>query len=84
MTEDCSRHFRLKIRDILNKLVRKYGSESISPYIPTTNTVMYKRLRNIRKLLARKKRQKEGQKEEEGSDDEDFLVKAKPKRYTRI
>ncbi|EFA09698.2 RRP12-like protein [Tribolium castaneum] len=84
MTDDCSRHFRLKIRDILNKLVRKYGSESIAPYIPESNTVMYKRLRNIRKLLARKKRQKEGQKEEDGSEDEEFLVKAKPKSVEEI
>lgn len=80
MTDDCSRHFRLKIRDILNKLVRKYGSETITPHIPASNTVMYKRLRNIRKLNARKKRQKEGEKDDEDSDDEQFLVKAKPKR----
>jgi ribosomal RNA-processing protein 12 len=79
MTNDCSRHFRLKIRDILNKLVRKFGCECIAPHIPADNVVMNKRLRNIRKLNARKKRQKEG-KEDEDSEEEEFLVKAKSKR----
>jgi ribosomal RNA-processing protein 12 len=83
MTNDCSRHFRLKIRDILNKLVRKFGCECIAPHIPADNVVMNKRLRNIRKLNARKKRQKEG-KEDEDSEEEEFLVKAKSKSVEEI
>lgn len=80
MTEDCKRHFRLKIRDILDRLVRKYGCESLTPFVPLNDTVMYKRLRNIRKLNARKRRRKLTEKEDEHSDEEDFTVKAKPKR----
>lgn len=82
MTEDCKRHFRLKIRDILDRLVRKYGCESLTPFVPNDDTVMYKRLRNLRKLNARKKRQKEAEKEDSGNEDneEEFTVKAKPKR----
>lgn len=80
MTEDCKRHFRLKIRDILDRLVRKYGCDSLTPFVPANDTVMYKRLRNLRKLNARKKKRKEAEKQDEGSEDEDFIVKAKPKR----
>lgn len=80
MTEDCKRHFRLKIRDILDRLIRKYGCESLTPFVPHSDTVMYKRLRNLRKLNARKKRRKLAEKEDELSDEEDFTVKAKPKR----
>ncbi|CAG9830042.1 unnamed protein product [Diabrotica balteata] len=83
MTEDCKRHFRLKIRDILDRLVRKYGCESLTPFVQNTDTVMYKRLRNLRKLNARKKRRKEEDREEE-SDDEEFTVKAKPKSVEEI
>lgn len=79
MTEDCKRHFRLKIRDILDRLVRKYGCESLTPFVPNDDTVMYKRLRNLRKLNARKKRRKESE-QDEYSDEEEFTVKAKPKR----
>lgn len=85
MTEDCKRHFRLKVRDILDRLVRKYGCESITPHVPESDKMMHKRLRNLRKLNARKKKQKEAQKkeEEEQSDDEEFAVRAKPRRYSR-
>lgn len=80
MTEDCKRHFRLKVRDILDRLVRKYGSDSLTPHIPASDTVMYKRLRNLRKLNARKKKRKEaGENEESGSEEEEFAVSAKPK-----
>ncbi|KAG5889831.1 hypothetical protein JTB14_023156 [Gonioctena quinquepunctata] len=84
MTEDCKRHFRLKIRDILDRLVRKYGCESLTPFVPHNDTVMYKRLRNLRKLNARKKRRKESDKEDVSSDEEEFTVKAKPKSVEDI
>ncbi|CAH0554769.1 unnamed protein product [Brassicogethes aeneus] len=77
MTEDCKRHFRLKVRDILDRLIRKYGCESLSPHVPQTDTVMFKRLRNLRKLNARKKKMKDANKDDRDSDDEEFLVKNK-------
>lgn len=79
MTEDCKRHFRIKVRDILDRLVRKFGCESISPHVPSTDTVMHKRLRNLRKLNARKKKQKEASRRDQ-DDDEEFTVKSKPRR----
>lgn len=86
MTDDCKRHFRLKVRDILDRLIRKYGADSITPHIPPSDTVMLKRLKNLRKLNARKKKLKEmrkEQEEEEGSE-EDFIVHAKPKSVEEI
>ncbi|CAG9862008.1 unnamed protein product [Phyllotreta striolata] len=83
MTEDCKRHFRLKTRDILDRLVRKYGCESLTPFVPQEDTVMYKRLRNLRKLNTRKKRRKEDTANDEDSDEE-FSVKAKPKSVEEI
>lgn len=82
MTEDCKRHYRLKVRDILDRLVRKYGSESITPHIPVSDTVMYKRLKNLQKINARKKRMKEERKQnmdDENNSEEEFVVNAKPK-----
>ncbi|KAJ8910882.1 hypothetical protein NQ315_000513 [Exocentrus adspersus] len=84
MTEDCKRHFRLKLRDVLDRLVRKYGCESLTPFVPTNDTVMYKRLRNLRKLNARKKKRKEEDKEEPESEEEEYLVKTKPKSMEEI
>ncbi|CAH1969238.1 unnamed protein product [Acanthoscelides obtectus] len=85
MTDDCKRHFRIKTRDILDRLVRKYGCEALTPHVPMSDTVMYKRLRNLRKLNSRKKRRNQQEKEaEESSEDEDFTVKAKPKSVEDI
>nr|CAH7732826.1 unnamed protein product [Callosobruchus chinensis] len=85
MTDDCKRHFRIKTRDILDRLVRKYGCEALTPYIPLSDTVMYKRLRNLRKLNSRKQRRKQQEKEtEDSSEDEEFTVKAKPKSVEEI
>ncbi|KAK4876177.1 hypothetical protein RN001_012599 [Aquatica leii] len=83
MTDDCKRNFRIKVRDILDRLVRKYGCDAIIPHVPTTDTVMFKRLRNLRKLNARKKRQKESKNGESESEDE-FAVKSKPKSIEEI
>ncbi|XP_074031653.1 RRP12-like protein [Leptinotarsa decemlineata] len=84
MTDDCKRHFRLKTRDILDRLVRKYGCDSLTPFVPHTDVVMYKRLKNLRKLNARKKRMRDAEKGEESSEEEDFAVKAKPKSVEEI
>lgn len=86
MTDDCKRHFRLKVRDILDRLVRKYGADSLTPHIPASDAVMYKRLRNLRKLNARKKKLKELKKEqeEEEASEEDFVVHAKPRSVEEI
>uniref|UniRef100_A0A1Y1JYP8 Uncharacterized protein n=1 Tax=Photinus pyralis TaxID=7054 RepID=A0A1Y1JYP8_PHOPY len=84
MTDDCKRNFRLKIRDILDRIVRKYGCDAITPYVPASDTVILKKLRNLRKLNARKKRQKDAKRDQSESEDEEFTVKAKPKSIEEI
>ncbi|XP_024936269.1 RRP12-like protein [Cephus cinctus] len=86
MTEDCKRHFRLKIRDILVKLVRKYGIDTITAMVPVSDEVMHKRLKNIRKIQTRKQKAKEQKKAQQGEEDsdEEFNVKSKPKSIEEI
>ncbi|KAH0557965.1 RRP12-like protein [Cotesia glomerata] len=83
MTEDCKRHFRQKVRDILTKLIRKFGIEPISELIPQSDEIMHKRIKNIRKIEARKQKIKEERKKGEDSDEE-FSVKRKPKSIEDI
>lgn len=80
MTEDTKRHFRLKCRDILDRLVRKFGYEVIVKLIPESDEVMHKRLKNIRKIQTRKKKLKEMEKGDADEEEEEFRVKATPKR----
>lgn len=83
MTDDCKRHFRLKVRYLLDLLVRKYGCDSLTPHVPLSDTVMYKRLRAVRKLQAQKKRQrdaKDGEDEEDEDGEEEFVVRSGSKR----
>ncbi|KAF5307989.1 hypothetical protein FQR65_LT06557 [Abscondita terminalis] len=61
MNEDCKRNFRIKVRDIMDRL----------------------KIENLRKLNARKKRQKDANKDASESEDE-FTVKAKPKTIEDI
>lgn len=82
MTDDCKKHSRIKIRDILDRLLRKFGYETVHDLIPSDDAIMLKRLNNLRKTNERKKRLKNSETEgEENSDDDlQFSVKNKPKR----
>nr|CAD7414135.1 unnamed protein product [Timema poppensis] len=86
MTEDCKRHFRTKTRDILDRLVRKFGAENISVLVPASDIVMHKRLRNLRKIHSKKIRDKEQRKQENPDDDinEPFIIKSYSKTIDEI
>ncbi|XP_063989401.1 RRP12-like protein [Diachasmimorpha longicaudata] len=86
MTEDCKRHFRQKVRDILVKLVRKFGIDSVMGLIPAGDDTMHKRLRNIKKIEMRKQKAREERKAKGQDDDEDqeFSVKRMPKSVEEI
>lgn len=85
MTEDCKRHFRQKVRDILVKLVRKFSIETVLSFIPTSDEMMHKRLKNIRKIEARKQKDKESRKVKEAEDNDDtFNIKRSPKSLDEI
>ncbi|XP_048507370.1 RRP12-like protein isoform X2 [Athalia rosae] len=88
MTDDCKRHFRQKVRDLLVKLVRKYGADLITGLVPSSDEIMHKRLRNIKKIQVRKQKMKDQKKLDDsnkrGWDDEEFSVKARPKTMEEI
>lgn len=83
MTEDCKRHFRQKVRDIITKLIRKFGLETVTAMVPASDVVMHKRLKNIRKIEVRKQKVKEQKKAnlDDSQADDDFSTKRKPKTY---
>ncbi|XP_049879391.1 RRP12-like protein [Pectinophora gossypiella] len=68
MSEDCKRHSRLEIGYFLNRMMRKYGADTIEKLIPPADEVMLRRLRNLRKIENRKKRMKDGQRDQDQSD----------------
>lgn len=81
ITDDCHRHFRQKVRDILVKLLRKYGFEAISGMIPSSNTMLHKRLKNIHKMEESKKKSRELKKSNQPeTEDDEFNAKRRPKR----
>ena len=80
MTEDCKRHFRLKVRDVLDRLLRKYGYETIQPLVPKDDNIMQKRLKNLKRINAKKKAPNDEIENDEEDVLEEFAIKAKPKR----
>ncbi|KZC03741.1 RRP12-like protein [Dufourea novaeangliae] len=85
MLDDCHRHFRQKVRDILVKLLRKYGMETISGMIPSSNTMLHKRLKNIRKLEEAKKKNRELKKlKQQDKEENEFNAKRRPKSIEEI
>jgi len=78
MPEDCKRHFRVKTKFLLERLVRKFGWDFVSSLVPKSEEKMHKRLKNMRKELARRARKMS---EDSGCDDEE-LGYAKTKQKT--
>jgi len=81
MTEDCKRHSRIKIRDILDRFLRKFGFETVKDLIPPDDPIMMKRLNNLRKINERKRKQRNATENESEDDELEFSIKNKPKRY---
>ncbi|XP_078033343.1 RRP12-like protein [Augochlora pura] len=84
MTEDCQRHFRRKVRDILIKLLRKYGMETISGMIPSSDSILHKRLKNINKLEESKKKNRELKKSKQDKEEDEFNATRRPKSIEDI
>ena len=82
MTDDCKRHFRQKVRDILVKLVRRYGIETITGLVPKSDELMHKRLRNIRKIETRKQNAREDGKKTKNKEEDE--MKRRPKNVDEI
>lgn len=88
MTDDCKRHFRRETQHMLDRMIRKYGCDVIERQVPSSDEIMVKRIRNLRKLHARKQRLREERLKNklavEESDDEDFTVRARAKSIEEI
>ncbi|XP_071441432.1 RRP12-like protein [Hetaerina americana] len=86
MVDDTKRHFRIPVRHLFERLIRRYGYDAVARVVPESDSVTHKRLNNIRKIQARKKRQhSEAENEEEDeSMTDDFQVKAKPMSIEEI
>lgn len=86
MNDDCKRHFRQKVRDILAKFIRKYGIGTISSIVPTSDTILQKRLKNINKIEDRKRKKRElgRMKRLEQDNDNEFNPKRRPKSIEEI
>ncbi|XP_026293865.1 RRP12-like protein [Frankliniella occidentalis] len=88
MTDDCKRHFRRETQHMLDRMMRKYGCDAIERQVPGDDEIMLKRVRNLRKLHARKQRVREERLKNklavEDSDDEEFSVKARAKSIEEI
>ena len=81
MSDDCKRHFRLKTKFLYERLVRKFGWEFVSSLVPKSDETTHKRLKNMRKDLARRARK---QSEDSGNDEEDFGVSKRHKTIDEI
>jgi ribosomal RNA-processing protein 12 len=85
MTEDCKHHFRLKTRNLFDRLVRKFGFDAIVAVVPASDVITHKRLRNLRKIQTKKKKKnmqaKEDSDENENDAEKSFVVRAHPKRF---
>ena len=81
MSEDCKRHFRVKTKFLYERMVRKFGWDFVSSHVPKNDEVTHKRLKNMRKDLARRARKNS---DESGNDDEDFGVSKKHKTIDEI
>lgn len=83
MVPDTKRISRIQIGYVLTKLCKKFGADEIIKLVPGNDEVTHKRLRKIRKQVAREKRQKLQDKSKNDSDDEedDGLEK---KSYTYV
>ena len=81
MSDDCKRHFRLKTKFLYERLVRKFGWDFVSSLVPKSDETTHKRLKNMRKDLARRARKHS---EDSGNDDEDFSVSKRHKTIDEI
>ena len=70
MNEEHQRAYRIRTRDIFIRLMRKCGAEFVIKLVPKDDAVLLKRLNNLRKIEARKKKLK-SQKEADNGVDED-------------
>lgn len=83
MCEDCKRHTRTDLANLLTKLTRKFGTDTVAALIPESDVGMHRKLRYMRKMDSRKKRIKEARRNDRESDDE-IQIKGSSKTLEEI
>uniref|UniRef100_A0A672G1Y3 Uncharacterized protein n=1 Tax=Salarias fasciatus TaxID=181472 RepID=A0A672G1Y3_SALFA len=81
MNNDVRRHFRVKLKNVLTKLVRKFGFELVKSMLPAEH---HKVLANIRKAEARNKRRRQASEEQDDSESEEETSKKKSESIEEI
>ncbi|CAB3369668.1 Hypothetical predicted protein [Cloeon dipterum] len=74
MSDSCKKYLRVATKQIFERIVRKFGIQTLEGAVPDEDKVMQKRIKNLRKELERKARAKNA--DEPESDDEDDLEAA--------
>ncbi|XP_066585957.1 RRP12-like protein [Prorops nasuta] len=79
MTDDCKRHCRQKVRDLITKFIRKYGFQTITSLVPASDVILQKRLKNINKVEEAKRKTKELKKKKDDDNEDEFDPKRRPR-----
>nr|CAG4649918.1 EOG090X00E0 [Sida crystallina] len=85
MDEEHQRAYRIRTRDIFIRLMRKCGAEFVIKMVSPDDVVLLKRLNNLRKIEARKKKLK-SQKEsvDDEDDNEESAMTTRPKTMEHV
>ena len=80
MKDDNRHHFRFKAKEVFERLIRKFGYETVRRLVPESH---HKIINNIRKTTERAKRQKKAQADEDDDVNlqEEFTMKSMPERW---
>ena len=71
MDEEHQRAYRIRTRDIFIRLMRKCGTDLVMKMVPEDDALLLKRLNNMRKIEARKKKARDQKDSQPGADDSD-------------
>ena len=77
MPEDCRRHYRVKTKFLLERLCRKFGWDFVSSLVPQSDVTLHKRLKNMRKEMAKRARTVS---EDSAGDEDDFSMSTKKQK----
>uniref|UniRef100_T1I3K1 NUC173 domain-containing protein n=1 Tax=Rhodnius prolixus TaxID=13249 RepID=T1I3K1_RHOPR len=85
MAEDCKRHSRTKTRDILARLVRWFGGESLLKLVPNKDETLRTRIRNLAKIQIRHQKKRESDRQSKATTDiSTFTIGNKQKSIEEI
>ncbi|KAK9501974.1 hypothetical protein O3M35_012592 [Rhynocoris fuscipes] len=69
MTDNCKRHNRTKTRDILSRLIRWFGGETVLKLVPNKDETLRIRVRNLAKIQKRRQKLRESERSSKATTD---------------